>query len=256
MGAWRGVAVVLVGAVILAACGAKVPSRRGSDAPSSAVRQASSISASSASIPDASSVPVADLSPAPPGTVEKVVDARLDGKAPGEIAVLSQTPAPAAQPSDPPQMHLNIYGYRGGAWTDIFSAPGTGAFASTLLFAENASFPSTESFSLVGTGSFLGTGGQQLVTRFWSTGADCGASTISVLGMSAGHVVRLASVSGECSLAAQMVGPATVEITGPYYGPAASLCCPTIASANANLTYDVATGKWVLRPPYFSLAQN
>jgi hypothetical protein len=72
-----------------------------------------------------------------------------------------------------------------------------------------------------------------------------------------GHVVQRVHVENGCELQAKIVkhgALSAVELTGPYYGPKAPMCCPTRPKATAMLSY--SGGTWSVTPNYYIISAS
>jgi hypothetical protein len=99
---------------------------------------------------------------------------------------------------------------------------------------------------------------QDVVVWDHQAGADCGTADVTVFGANAqGQVEQRVHVENGCSLDAAIVkhgALSAVQLTGPYYGPKAPLCCPTKARASAMLWYQ--HGDWNMAPKYFIISAS
>ncbi len=158
------------------------------------------------------------------------------------------------------QWYLSIYAIdAGGNYALKYQAPGKGT--ALLDVVEKASganlwFP-RQSAQIAGVGEFMFPGVQQLVVAAHQTGADCGSATVTVFRYDSASqkVVPAVSLANGCQLDAKVVhgaGGDALQLSGPYYGPKAALCCPTKPKATAVLRY--RSGKWRLTPAYYEMA--
>ncbi len=186
--------------------------------------------------------------------MKKVLYAEMTGEKPDQIAVYSLVVVSKQTPNAPAftQPHLTIYSYTAGRWTAVLRSSGSGNTASDLIAAQSSRMPFTMRFRMVGAADLTGNGRQQLVTSFWSTGADCGSAVVDVLAYRHGKYRISLKVSDFCGLGATISGSRLV-LSGGYYGHNAPLCCPTIQNARAVVRYDGAAGKWQEQPKYFSI---
>ena len=134
-----------------------------------------------------------------------------------------------------------------------YQSPRDGGPLTTVTKANGADmwFPA-QSASIVGAAALMGDSSQQLVVQSHETGADCGSATVTVFryDKTTGKVVPAVTVQNGCDLTAKISGK-IVELSGPYYGPKAAMCCPTRPHATATLVY--RKGKWEEAPRYYTL---
>ena len=134
-----------------------------------------------------------------------------------------------------------------------YQSPRDGGPLTTVTKAKGAEmwFPD-QSASIVGAASLMGDSSQQLVVQSHETGADCGSATVTVFRYEKAteKVVPAVTVQNGCDLTASISGN-VIELSGPYYGPKAALCCPTRAHATSTLVY--RKGKWEEAPRYYPL---
>jgi hypothetical protein len=118
-------------------------------------------------------------------------------------------------------------------------------------------FPMQE-LKIVGSAEFEQAGVQDVVVWDHQSGADCGAVDVTVFGADAhGHFEQRVHVENGCSLDATIVkrdALSAVQLTGPYYGSTAPLCCPTKPKATALLSYK--NGTWSVSPNYFVISAS
>lgn len=111
---------------------------------------------------------------------------------------------------------------------------------------------------IVGAAEFEQSGVQDVVVWDHQSGADCGGADVTVFGADAkGQVVQHVHVQNGCSLDAKIVkhgALSAVQLSGPYYGPKAAMCCPTKPKASALLSY--ANGKWSMSPNYYIISAS
>ena len=196
--------------------------------------------------------------PSPAGSVveRQLVAFNGEGIADRWPAVLSKRRVGSDSGRDFYQWYLSIYQLRRGAYRLRYESPGNGAPLSRVTQGANGSkmwFPTQEA-SLVGVGTLMRAGVQQLVVRSHETGADCGGATITVFATKPGNTVGpVVTITNPCDLDASLVSGGGLQLTGPYYGKNAPLCCPTKANATATLRY--RNGKWVETPNYFKVEE-
>ena len=111
---------------------------------------------------------------------------------------------------------------------------------------------------IVGAAEFEQFGVQDVVVWDHQAGADCGAADVTVFGADTrGKVVQRVHVENGCALAAKIVkhgALSAVQLSGPYYGPKAAMCCPTKPKATAVLAY--AHGTWSVKPNYYIISAS
>jgi hypothetical protein len=112
-----------------------------------------------------------------------------------------------------------------------------------------------QSATIVGAAALMGGTAQQLVVQSHETGADCGSATVTVFRYdnTAKKIVPAVTVQNGCDLTATIIR-GTIELSGPYYGPKAAMCCPTREKATATLVY--RKGAWIESPQYYTLFPN
>jgi hypothetical protein len=152
------------------------------------------------------------------------------------------------------QWYLSIYELRRGAYRLRYQSPRNGGPLSRVEQAVGAKmwFPIQEAH-IVGTAQLMGRGAQQVVVQSHEMAADCGSAKVTVLANAPGGTVAPSvTVGNPCELSAKIRGDgAAIELTGPFYGPKAPLCCPTKPNATAVLRY--VDGKWSESPDYFKI---
>lgn len=115
-----------------------------------------------------------------------------------------------------------------------------------------------QELKIAGAAEFEQPGVQDVVVWDRQAGADCGTVDVTVFGADAhGHVVQRVHVENGCSLDATIVrhgALSAVQLTGPYYGTNAALCCPTKPQATALLSYK--SGTWSMSPNYFIISAS
>jgi hypothetical protein len=150
------------------------------------------------------------------------------------------------------QWYLSIYSLRRGAYRLRYESPGNGGPLSRVTQANGAKmwFPVQE-VKLVGAAPLMQKRVQLLVVQSHEMAADCGSATVTIFGTKPGSTVGpIAMVTNPCDLAAKIgADGASLELTGPYYGHNAPLCCPTKPNVTETLRY--VNGKWVQSTNYF-----
>ncbi|MGZ3540670.1 MAG: hypothetical protein ACXVAF_05705 [Vulcanimicrobiaceae bacterium] len=189
---------------------------------------------------------------AAPGSTVQNVPLHMDGSANGTWRVTaSRVLKDTVGGRTDYQWYLSVYSPDGAL---AYRSPGDTAGLVTRLQKANGApyyFPH-QSLSIAGAGRLMGSDAEQAVVAIREIGADCGAMTVAILDISDGgrKAVPVARVTNFCDLEPKIVGDA-VQLTGPYYGPSAPLCCPTKNHASAMLRY--RNGEWVESPLYFRL---
>lgn len=111
---------------------------------------------------------------------------------------------------------------------------------------------------IVGAAEFEQSGVQDVVVWDHQAGADCGGADVTVFGANAkGQVVQRVHVQNGCALNAKIIkhgARSAVQLSGPYYGPKAAMCCPTKPKASALLSY--ANGEWSMTPKYYVISAS
>lgn len=204
------------------------------------------------------------LSPAPPGHVMQRTVAYLTGEAMHSMwyVVASRKLAGKNMGKTPVyQWYLSFYapdGNDGGKL--VYQLPGK---QSTLLAriekAHGAQmyFP-MQDLKITGAAELERPGVQDVVVWDHQAGADCGAADVTVFGAnSKGQIEQRAHVQNGCALDAKIVkhgALSAIQLSGPYYGANAPMCCPTKPKASAMLRY--AHGRWSVTPKYYTIARN
>lgn len=156
------------------------------------------------------------------------------------------------------QWYLSIYRQAGNGWQLAFRSPGAGnSLVTKVEKAKGAQlyFP-LQDFKIVGVGELERPAIQDVVVWMHNTGADCGATTVGVLGTNntSEQVTTKLTVVNGCDLQASIMKRGAlqaVSLIGPYYGPKAAMCCPTKNKATAILSG--VNGKWSVTPKYFTI---
>ncbi|HLI96131.1 MAG TPA: hypothetical protein VKT72_08600 [Candidatus Baltobacteraceae bacterium] len=111
---------------------------------------------------------------------------------------------------------------------------------------------------IVGAAEFEQPGVQDVVVWDRQAAADCGIADVTVFGANTkGQVEQRVHVENGCDLVAKIVKKgalSAVQLTGPYYGANAPLCCPTKPHATATLAYK--SGDWKVTPNYFIISAS
>lgn len=159
------------------------------------------------------------------------------------------------------QWYLSFYAPDGeGGGKLVYRLPGPDhELLSRVTKAHGAQlyFPQQE-VRIAGAAEFERSGVQDVVVWDHQAGADCGSDDVTVFGANAaGRVEQRAHVQNGCSLSAKIVkhgGLSAVQLSGPYYGPKAALCCPTKPKATALLVY--SHGAWSVNPNYYIISSS
>src|SRR5581483_9555528 len=135
-----------------------------------------------------------------------------------------------------------------------YRSPGAGTTLLAKVAKANGAqlyFP-MQSVKIVGTGELEQPGIQDAVVQVHESAADCGSSTVAVFGAGSSMKPRVrTAVQNGCDLEASFVKYGqmqAVQLTGPYYGPKAAMCCPTKPKASAKLTYSGTIRGWSVTP--------
>ena len=154
------------------------------------------------------------------------------------------------------QWYLSVYAIDGTTYKLQYQSPRDGGPFSNVTKAngEQMWFP-VQSGRIDAPIALMMEGKDNLVVESHEFSADCGGGVVAVFTTdSAGKVVPAVSARNGCELTATPVnsksGP-SLTLKGPYYGPAAPMCCPTIANATATLRY--VNGQWVQTPKRYEL---
>lgn len=201
----------------------------------------------------------------PPGRVVQDVVVYLSGEAMNsKWHVVSSRVLVGRQNGTTPayQWYLSIYAPAANGWNLAYRSPGGGTtLLSKVTKARGAQlyFP-MQSVKIAGGAELEQATVQDAVVQVHQQAADCGSSTVAIFGasrsMNAG--VRVAVQNG-CDLNAGVVKYGqmqAVQLTGPYYGPKAAMCCPTKNNAKAKLTYSGAIRGWSVTPNYFRIDKS
>jgi hypothetical protein len=158
------------------------------------------------------------------------------------------------------QWYLSIYAPVGNGWNLKYRTPGGGTtLLSKVTKARGAQlyFP-MQSVRIVGGAELEQPTVQDAVVQIHESAADCGSSTVAVLGVTGRSFVvgPRVRVTNGCDLQASIVKYGqmqAVQLTGPYYGPKAAMCCPTKPKATAKLTYSGSIRGWSVTPNYYTI---
>jgi hypothetical protein len=202
--------------------------------------------------------PHVTFSPAPPGSVVQSQLVYLSGEAMHTQwrAVASKKLLGSQNATDFYQWYLSIYFIDDTTYRLKYRSPANGGPLSRVTQPSGAKvwFP-IQQLKIVGAAELMQPAVQQLVVQSHEMAADCGASVVTVFTSSAnGTVAPAVSVRNGCELAATIIRDSSgdaIELSGPYYGANAALCCPTKPHATATLRY--RNGAWSESPNYFPL---
>ena len=201
----------------------------------------------------------------PPGMIVQDVVSYLSGEAMNsKWHVVSSRVAVGRQNGKEPayQWYLSIYAPAANGWTLAYRSPGPGTTLLAKVTKANGAqlyFP-MQSVKIVGGAELEQPAVQDAVVAVHEQAADCGSSTVAVFG--AGRSMKPSvhvAVQNGCQLDAKIVKYGqmqAVQLTGPYYGPKAAMCCPTKPSATAKLTNSGAIRGWNVTPNYFRIDKS
>lgn len=111
---------------------------------------------------------------------------------------------------------------------------------------------------ILGAAEFEQSGVQDVALQISQSAADCGSADIVVFG--AGKTMKVeprVHVENGCNLGAAIVkngSLSALQLSGPYYGPHAAMCCPTKPHATALLSFK--HGSWSVKPAYFTISAS
>jgi hypothetical protein len=154
------------------------------------------------------------------------------------------------------QWYLSVYAIDGDTYKLHYQSPRDGGPFSTVTKASGAPlwFP-VESGKIDAPIALMMEGKDNLVVESHEMAADCGSGVVAVFtANAAGKVVPAVSARNGCELTVSPVNSkagTSLTLAGPYYGPNAAMCCPTIAKATATLAY--VNGAWVQTPKRYEL---
>lgn len=198
----------------------------------------------------------------PPGAVVQDVVVYLSGEAmnsrwhvvSSRVAVGRQNGKQIAY-----QWYLSVYAPAGNGWNLKWRSPGNNTLLSRVTKARGAQlyFP-MQSVKIIGGAELEQPAVQDAVVQIHESAADCGSSTVAILGATGRSMVvgPRVTVTNGCDLQASIVKYGqmqAVQLTGPYYGPKAAMCCPTKPKASAKLTYSGSIRGWSVTPNYFTI---
>jgi len=197
--------------------------------------------------------------PQPPGMVVQSRVVYLAGEAMHSQwrVVVSKSPVGYNGKQTFYQWYLSIYALDGTDYRLKYRSPNKPIPFTTVTKAHGADmwFPVADA-SIPGVGELMGPGAQQVVVSSLEAGADCGTARVDVLFFDAAMQMILPTLSVEngCNLQAKVIHDSSgmaLQITGPYYGPNAALCCPTKPKATAIFRFH--NGDWTQSPKYFKI---
>ena len=198
----------------------------------------------------------------PPGKVVQDVVTYLSGEAMNsKWHVVSSRVAVGRQNGKEPayQWYLSIYAPAANGWTLAYRSPGPGTNLLAKVTKANGAelyFPMA-SVKIVGGAELEQAAVQDAVVMVHEQAADCGSSTVAVFGANTKFKPSVhVAVQNGCQLDAKIVkygNMQAVQLTGPYYGPKAAMCCPTKNNAMAKLTNSGAIRGWNVTPNYFRI---
>ena len=200
---------------------------------------------------------------APPGTVVQDTVAYLTGEAMNSAwHVVASRKMVGKQMGDPVyQYYLSFYAPAAdGASNLVYQVPNKSSdWLEKVTKAPSADlyFPH-QNLQIVGAGELEQQTVQDVVILSHQAGADCGSADLTVFGADThGKVQQRVHIQNGCDLRAKIVKKGqlqAVQLSGPYYGPKAPMCCPTKPHATAMLTY--GNGKWSVKPNYFAIMKS
>lgn len=212
---------------------------------------------------NAGAAPAPRFDKQPPGKIVQDVVAYLSGEAMNsrwhvvtsrKMVGLELGKAPAYQ------WYVSFYAPAGDGLKLVYQLPNKeGMLLDTVVKANGAElyFP-RQNVQIVGTGEFERSGVQDVVIASRQSAADCGTADVTVFGARSDMTVESrVHVGNGCDLHAAIVKKGAlqaIQLTGPYYGPKAALCCPTKPSATAVLAY--SNGTWSVKPNYFIISAS
>jgi len=198
----------------------------------------------------------------PPGTVVQDVVTYLSGEGMSSRWHVVSSRVPVGRQNGKEiayQWYLSVYAPAANGWNLKYRSPGNGTLLSKVTKAHGAQlyFP-MQSVKIVGGAELEQPAVQDAVVQIHESAADCGAATVAVLGatgrsMAVGPRV---TVTNGCDLQASIVKYGqmqAVQLSGPYYGPKAPMCCPTKPKAKAKLTYSGSIRGWSVTPNYYTI---
>jgi hypothetical protein len=211
----------------------------------------------------AAAAPTPQYNVAPPGQVVQDTVAYLTGEGMNSAwHVVASRKLVGRQMGKTPvyQWYLSFYAPAQNGVKLVYQLPNNShELLSRITKAHGADlyFPQQD-VKVVGAAEFQRPGVQDVVVWDHQAGADCGTADVTVFGADAnGHVIQRVHVENGCALQAKIVkrgALSAVQLTGPYYGPKAAMCCPTKPNANALLSY--SGGTWSVTPNYYIISAS
>ncbi len=205
----------------------------------------------------------AQYNSAPPGKVVQDVVTYLSGEAMNsKWHVVSSRVLVGKENGTTPayQWYISVYAPGPNGSTLAWRTPSAGSSLLSRVTKANGAqlyFPQ-QSVSIIGGAELEQPTVQDAVVQIHQSAADCGSSMVAIIG-AYGHAMKptvRASVENGCDLQAKIVKYGqmqAVQLTGPYYGPKAAMCCPTKPKATAMLTYSGQIRGWSVTPKYFTV---
>src|SRR5581483_3908147 len=100
---------------------------------------------------------------------------------------------------------------------------------------------------------------ENLVVEKYEASADCGGGEVAIFAYDPVNekITKALTIFNGCALHAKVIHNAlgdAVQLTGPYYGPNAPMCCPTKRSVTAIVRY--SHRKWTMTPGYFTISAS
>jgi hypothetical protein len=196
----------------------------------------------------------------PPGWIVQDTPANLTGSQSPWHVVTSRKLAGKQMGKEPVyQWYLSFYAPVQNGFKLVYQLPNKdGELLSRVTKAPGAQmyFPHQD-VRIIGTGEFEQPGLQDVVVWDHQSAADCGIADVTVFGADGDKVQQRVHVENACKLQAKIVHNhkrASIQLSGPYYGSNAPLCCPKKPSATAMLSY--AGGTWGEAPNYFIISAS
>ena len=210
----------------------------------------------------ASAKPMMQYTTPPPGSVVQDVVVYLSGEGMSSRWHVVSSRVPVGRQNGQQiayQWYLSIYEPAGNGWKLASRWPGNAnSPLSKVTKAHGAElyFPA-QSVKIVGGAELEQAAVQDAVVQIHESAADCGSSTVAIIGLTKKYQPTIrTTVQNGCDLQASIVKYGqmqAVQLTGPYYGPKAAMCCPTKNKATARLTYSGQIRGWNVTPNYFKL---
>lgn len=211
----------------------------------------------------AAAAPKPHYNVAPPGQVMQDTVAYLSGEAMNSAwHVVASRKMVGKQLGKEPvyQWYLSFYAPARDGLKLVYRLPNLqGELLSTVTKAHGAEmyFPQQD-LKIVGAAELEQSGVQDVVVWDHQAGADCGAADVTVFGANAKmQVEQRIHVENGCRLDAKIVKQgalSALQLTGPYYGPKAAMCCPTKPHASAVLAFK--NGDWKMTPNYYTISAS